>query len=144
MMTKDQERAALEQIKQILSTLEPDGYVNTAFEGCVDDAAENIKNDFMCSWKQRAQSEEKKAEEAVKKANETKKELEAAYISLSDIQRSNDAYSEEIRNLKKQVMHLTTESKLSKDKVKAAEIEVIRLKAKLYDFMVRESEGKHE
>lgn len=49
--TKADERAALLKIKTILAELDPDGYVNTAFEGCCDIAESNIKNDFANSYK---------------------------------------------------------------------------------------------
>lgn len=56
MTTKDQERAALAQIKAILDTLEPDSYVATAFSGCVELAEENIANDWLQSWPEIAES----------------------------------------------------------------------------------------
>lgn len=58
--TKEQERTALEQIKAILATLEPDSYVNTAFKGCVEIAESNIDNDFACSLKDELDAERKK------------------------------------------------------------------------------------
>lgn len=53
MITKEEELQALERIKEILATLGTDSYVATAFEGCVEIAEDNIKNDFMFSFKQR-------------------------------------------------------------------------------------------
>lgn len=49
MMTKEQERQALEQIKKILETLDEDGYVATAMRGVVEDAETNIQNDWALS-----------------------------------------------------------------------------------------------
>lgn len=49
--TKADERAALELIRGILAELDPDGYVNTAFDGCCDIAESNIDNDFANSYK---------------------------------------------------------------------------------------------
>lgn len=49
MTTKEQERTALNKIRNILGTLDADGWVNTAFKGVCDIAQENIDNDFACS-----------------------------------------------------------------------------------------------
>lgn len=54
MTTKEQERKALAQISSIIEKLGPDSYIGIAFEGCIQDAVENIENDWACSWKQRA------------------------------------------------------------------------------------------
>lgn len=72
MLTKDQERKALEKVKKILAELGTDkenSYVLTAFDGCVEDAETNIEHDFALSAKYRAESARKQLEE-------TKTELE--------------------------------------------------------------------
>lgn len=56
MSTKEQEMEALQKIKEILSGIDPDGYVATALDGCLEIAEDNIGNDFLCSMKQRADS----------------------------------------------------------------------------------------
>lgn len=63
-VTKDEERKALARINKIVEALGEDSYVATAFEGCFEDAEENIENDFACSWKQRAESAQEKLEKA--------------------------------------------------------------------------------
>ena len=47
--TKEQERAALAQIREIIAGLGEDSYVGKAFEGCFEIAESNIDNDFMDS-----------------------------------------------------------------------------------------------
>lgn len=59
--TKDQERKALAQIKKIVEGLGPQSYIATAFDGCFQDAEDNIENDFGCSMKARYESEHEKA-----------------------------------------------------------------------------------
>ena len=87
--SKQQERDALDQIRAIVDTLEPDSYLATAFAGCFEDAEENIKNDFACSMKQRLESAEAKRIEAelgynrlVDKLAESEKALEAARADI--------------------------------------------------------------
>ena len=45
--TKEQERKALNKIKNIIEGLGPDSYVGAAFEGCFEIAESNIQNDFL-------------------------------------------------------------------------------------------------
>ena len=59
MTTKEQERTALNKIRNILGTLDADGWVNTAFKGVCDIAQENIDNDFGDSPVKRVESLEK-------------------------------------------------------------------------------------
>ena len=78
MTTKEQERKALEQIKKILATLDPVGWVNIAFEGCVQDAEENIENDFALSMNGRWQHSEQEVEALKANLSEAKEQAEAA------------------------------------------------------------------
>lgn len=48
---KETERAFLNEIKEILEGLGENSYCAMAFEGCVEDAEENINNDFAVSMK---------------------------------------------------------------------------------------------
>ncbi len=49
--TKEQERKALEKIKEIVANLGENSYIATAFEGCFEIAEENIEYDFAGSIK---------------------------------------------------------------------------------------------
>lgn len=48
-MTKADEQAALDKIRGILDLLPDDSYVKTAFAGCCDLAADNIRFDWLLS-----------------------------------------------------------------------------------------------
>lgn len=76
MKTKEQEQKALDQIKKILADFGPDTYLGIAFEGVLEDAQENIDNDWGCSMKQRYKKAFEDGEEAAKEAEQAKKELE--------------------------------------------------------------------
>lgn len=75
--TKEQELAALENIRKIVESLGENSYVGTAFEGCFDVAEENIRNDFFCSMKQRAESAERREEALSVKSEKLAQELRA-------------------------------------------------------------------
>lgn len=77
MTTKEQELAALNKIRKIVDSLGENSYVGTAFEGCFDVAEENIRNDFFCSMKQRAESAERREEALSVKSEKLAQELRA-------------------------------------------------------------------
>lgn len=151
--TKDQEREALEKIRAILDTLGPDSYVGTAFEGCLEIAEENIENDFACSMKQRVEAvvvENTRLKEKVKeledKLAESEKDYEAAHAAAHLVADEKDA---EIQRLKAQVQELSEKLASAEEALEdaneeagsaearsgEAQAEIIRLKAKLYDYM---------
>jgi len=151
--TKDQEREALEKIKAILDTLGPDSYVGTAFEGCIEDAEENIENDFACSMKQKVEAvviENTRLKEKVKeledKLAESEKDYEAAHAAAHLVADEKDA---EIQRLKTQVQELSEKLASAEEALEdaneeagsaearsgEAQAEIVRLKAKLYDYM---------
>ena len=151
--TKDQEREALEKIKAILDTLGPDSYVGTAFEGCIEDAEENIENDFACSMKQKVEAvvvENTRLKEKVKeledKLAESEKDYEAAHAAAHLVADEKDA---EIQRLKTQVQELSEKLASAEEDLEdaneeagsaearsgEAQAEIVRLKAKLYDYM---------
>ena len=151
--TKDQEREALENIKAILDTLGLDSYVGTAFEGCLEIAEENIENDFAFSMKQRVEAavvENSRLKERVKeledKLAESEKDYEAAHAAAHLVADEKDA---EIQRLKTQVQELSEKLASAEEALEdaneeagsaearsgEAQAEIVRLKAKLYDYM---------
>lgn len=151
--TKDQEREALEKIKAILDTLGLDSYVGTAFEGCLEIAEENIENNFAFSMKQRVEAavvENSRLKERVKeledKLAESEKDYEAAHAAAHLVADEKDA---EIQRLKTQVQELSEKLASAEEALEdaneeagsaearsgEAQAEIVRLKAKLYDYM---------
>lgn len=54
--TKEQERKALEKIREIVESLGKNSYIGTALDGCFEIAEENIEFDCACSMKNRYES----------------------------------------------------------------------------------------
>lgn len=147
--TKQQERDALAKIRQIVDTLGPESYLSIAFEGCFDLAAENIENDWGCSMADRVRRAEKRAAELEDKLAESVKDYEAAHAAAHAVAEEKDA---EIAKLKDQLAKMqetarwngqrcdeeATAAGEAQRRAEAAEAEVIRLKAKLYDYMTKE------
>lgn len=84
MTTKEQERKALAQIRKIVESLGEDSYVGTAFDGCFEDAEENIENDFAMSYKDRYERRDMEADRLEKEIVGLKNELELAKKTIKD------------------------------------------------------------
>ena len=110
MSTKQQEREALATIKQIIAELGPDSYLSIAFEGCFQDAEQNIENDFGCSMKQRLESAERKIHELEDKLSESEKDYEAAHAAAHAVADEKDSeiawLKSTIEDLRKQTLSM--------------------------------------
>ena len=82
MMTKQQEREALERIKNILADAGADSYIGMALAGCVEDAESNIENDWALSMAGRWQSAEQKLEAVKAEADGLRAEREVLRAEL--------------------------------------------------------------
>jgi len=103
--TKQQERDALAAIKKMVEELGPQSYLAMAFEGCFEDAEQNIENDWGCSQKQLADAATKKVEELEKKIEELEKELKAVGITAELNERD---LREAIKTAKEKAFHTIT------------------------------------
>lgn len=106
--TKQQERAALEKIREIVEELGPDSYIATAFDGCFKDAEANIENDWALSMKDRWLTSDRELndangtiEELRDKLAESEKDYEAAHATAHQIAEEKDA---EIASLKSRLL----------------------------------------
>lgn len=96
--TKEQERKAVEKIRKIVAELGEGSYVGTALEGCLQDAENNIENDFGDSMKRRWEYAEEQLKETRKriaeledKLAESEKDYEAAHAAAHQIAEEKDA-----------------------------------------------------
>ena len=106
-ITKDQEREALQQIKDLVADLGPHSYIATAFRGVFDIAEENIENDFSGN--------------PVEQAQELGEQLAQRTVQVGQLAEERDEY---------------------KARAEAAEAQLITLKAKLYDYMTVQENGR--
>lgn len=88
--SKDQERAALEQIRAIVATLGPNSYVATALDGCLEVAEENIAYDFADSYKGRFEVAQADLEDAKKALVERTVEREKALARVDALEKERD------------------------------------------------------
>lgn len=96
MATKRNERETLEVIRQMVADLGPDSYLATAFEGCFEDAEQNIEYDWGCSQKRLADA----AAEKVTELEARVKELEGKLTQeIAEKQQARDEAQEVIKKL---------------------------------------------
>lgn len=149
MITKEQERKALDKIRKIIADLGEDSYVAAALEGCFEVAEQNIDNDWACSLKQQVESRDKEI---------FKLQLENSNLRL-DLKAEKEYHEREIQNLQTansnceilkiennrlnaELSNVTlieeTNRAYYKDLLNTKDDEIIRLKAKLYDLIAGE------
>ena len=156
MATKGQERKALAKIKEIVESLGEDSYIGMAFEGCFELAEENIENDFALSMKDRADASERRKTALEHELMSKDVEIETLndYIDgwkrkCERLQGELEAERKENKRLQFDIDSVDTdyfkledkyeaERKNDVDKIAHLEQEIIILKAKLYDMIVKE------
>lgn len=138
MTTKKQEQEALDQIRKIVESLGEDSYVGTALQGCLEDAQSNIDNDMALSMMGRCEQWEKQAREFGSRINELKGDLKIAKEAIESLEgQLKDARDEVFENAEK-LDEEKANVKTAEARTEAAEADVLRLKAKLYDYMTGE------
>ena len=145
MTTKEQERKALEQIRKIVEGLGEDSYIGMAFEGCFEDAEENIENDWGCSMNGRWQDAEQKIEHLKAEMEELKNERDALKMINSknnaELGLAKETIQQEANRANEwcEVYNRAVEQTYKDEaRIEALELENMKLKAKLYDLMVAE------
>lgn len=161
--TDAQEREALAKIREILKDFDPEEtYVGKAFDGCVELAEENIRNDWLYSWKGRYLDEQLKnhrlsdkvealtktlnrKEDAIARLEDAKNQLESQIVGEALIRRDYEARIGQMESDYKTLQIGYEELKATKKQEAAAEIgalrqTIIELKAELYDLMVSRKE----
>lgn len=137
MTTKEQERETLKKIEALINSTEAHSYIRTAFDGCIEDAKENIENDFALSWKDRAINAGEKIAEQAQKLQEAEKAVKDATDRATFY--ANEQQRTLENNKRWQAAHeeLTKRAEEQKAKIEEQAAEILKLKAKLYDFMTR-------
>lgn len=145
MTTKQQERDALARIREILETLDSDGYVNTAMEGVLEIAETNIENDWACSLKERLDSAMAEVTRLRAANSDLSDTLQIGRARIAELEqavedeRSTRKGIEETLDMEcDESMKLRESLQETKLNLGAANREIVELKAKLYDYIVKE------
>lgn len=147
MTTKEQERKALEQIRKIVEGLGEGSYIGMAFEGCFDDAEENIENDFGLSMNGRWRAAEQKLEAAHIIRDDLEKAIKKLRAENELLRERIEQHDENYENLRQKkeeykqgALQNWNKYREAQDALIVAETEITKLKAKLYDYMVKEAD----
>ena len=151
--TKAEEREALAKIREILEGFDPeDTYIGKAFEGCVEQADENLRSDFMMSYKDRYDNVSEQLYAAnVRIMDVTKKlrESEEARVDLTKALNQKDDAIARLKDANNQLSEVSAQRDTDRQEMlcrfeaeKAQNLylrqTVLELKAKLYDMMTGE------
>lgn len=140
--TKDQERKALEQIKKIVEDLGEDSYIAIAFDGVWELAEENIERDFGCSCRWYVDNFHETHDAYTKLVDDHDKqvtELEAELVRKESIISEQEIHFQELEKTYEAANEVKFDRGIEisnlKDKLGFANREIVKLKAKLYDYM---------
>ena len=100
--TKQQERDTLAVIRKMVEELGPQSYLATAFEGCFEDAEQNIEDDAAYSMKARLEIQAQRAIERGYEVDRLKADLTAAQSKIETLQSQFDFASQYIKKLERQ------------------------------------------
>ena len=100
--TKEQERETLEKIKAMIAELGPQSYLAAAFDGCFEDAEQNIEDDAAYSMKARLEIQAQQAAERADEIDRLKADLAAAQSKVDTLQSQFDFASQHIKKLERQ------------------------------------------
>lgn len=162
MTTKDQERKVLDQIKKMVEELGEGSYIAAAFDGCWEVAEDNIGNDFACNAMDRAAQaaraemmgmlkEERRAYK--KAADEASGQIESLNTQIADIkkmwqrdvQEETHKTAEQVKEANEKqntINKLVVEAADLQKTIEGKDLEIVKLKAQLYDFMVAKNESE--
>lgn len=137
MTTKEQELKALEKIKKIVEELGEDSYIGMALDGCFEIAEDNINNDFACSMKQRWQSAEKETEKFSLRLKERDNQIEQLKKEIKGLESDREELAQKCESLSENNTKLWNQYRECQERAELAEMEIIKLKAKLYDLICK-------
>ncbi len=140
MVTKDQERKALEQIREIVEGLGEDSYIGMAMTGVLEDAKENIENDWACSNYDRWQTAEQKLEQTKRGNIELQEKVRTLESRCLELKQQLMHKESALNSCSDNAIEYCNKFRAEEDKRIMAEEQIIRLKAKLYDMMMEKEE----
>lgn len=141
--TNTQEREALAKIQEILKDFDPEEtYVGKAFDGCVELAEENIRNDWLYSWKGRYLDEQLRNCRLSDKVEALTKTLNRKEDAIARLEDAKNQLSEELEDVKAAYAQLEFDLEGAKETDDGLKQTILELKARLYDLMTAGKEAE--
>ena len=137
--TNAQEREALAKIREVLEDFSPeDTYVGKAFEGCVEQADENLRSDWMMSYKGRYDNVSEQLHAANVRIIELTKTLNQKDDAIARLEDAKNQLGKDLEGVKVAYAKLEYKLERAKETADRHRQTILELKAKLYDMMTRE------
>lgn len=143
--TKEMERKTLEKIRQMVAELGTDSYLAKAFDGVYEIAEQNIENDWGCTTREYVEASfkieekaRKEREEMEKQIERLKRDLEAKAQVEAVLKRNAEYHEKQLVELNETLVKVKREAESYKVMIEDLECDVMKLKAKLYDYMTGE------
>ena len=147
-MTKEQEREALKKIQEIIEEAGPESYIGMTFAGIVEQAEENIANDWgICPVKELETAQERistmqgteaEKDRTIEILNETLEATQNKNVELDKIYKGMcDNMNEYCQMIRDKDAEITVLKSKLENETAGLETEIINLKAKLYDLMTK-------
>ena len=134
-ITKDDERKALEQIKKIVESVGGEkSYIGTAFKGVFELAEQNIEYDAAVSAKWYIDE----VNNAVAEKRKRQEEFDRAVNACNKAQTERDDANKRFEDFYKRFREQEVRAIKAEETLAAKDVEIIKLKAKLYDLTVKE------
>lgn len=148
MATKEQERKALAKIQKIVDELGEESYIGTAFVGCWRIAEDNIENDWWCSLNDELATAQRKLSDCWGTIEHLEDKIASLDEDRKKLYSELDLQKHWVTSLTDQRDELVTENKklesiagLRQEIIEDRNLEIIQLKAQLYD-MIKKGESK--
>ena len=158
--TKAEGYEALRKIQEILKDFDPeDSYIGKAFEGCVEQAEENLRYDGKMSWKAEYESKDRQVARLTEKLAEVNKKLRESEVARVDLTKQLNQkddviarYIDVVQGKDREIAELDgelddkdrtytdLEGRLEESQRQIGTLKqtILELKAKLYDIIIRE------
>ena len=141
--TNAQEHEALAKIQEILEGFDPeDTYIGKAFEGCVEQADENLRSDWMMSYKGRYDNVSEQLHAANVRIIELTKTLNQKDDAIARLEDAKDQLGKDLEGVKVAYAKLEYKLERAKETADRHRQTILELKAKLYDMMTAGEEVK--
>lgn len=149
--TKEEERKALQKIKKMVAELGENSYLGTAFTGAFEIAEQNIDNDFALStqgyiemaFEADRKMRELKDEadmlktELLNKITESENELAKCKAWLDNERKAHEETAKTLEETGDRANEYAEEAAVLRESLRAANLQVAGLKAKLYDYIIQ-------
>lgn len=147
MWSKEAERNQLRKIEDLINETEPGSYIRMAFAGCVRMAEENIENDFANNYPEIVESRDKTIAELRGKITANELDLKLMAEDLDRAGKREENLEKQKDEAEKMIREIANENdKLAQDvahrdiEIDKLNAEIMKLKAKLYDYMMKGAE----